>query len=233
MRATRRATDAAQAGAGGVRRGAGSRVEGRHLPRSVRLLTLAGCCASALLIAAVPAAAHGPCGCTTPTAAMPGERLVSGYPTIRVVWNPVAADLLIGPDDLARDHVAGQPRVVLQERPRPGPASFRVPVTAPGRYLVLLYDGTEGGVHYSWDYITVRSRWARLLRRRGLIGVRVASTALSWWAWPPRLLRCWVGACSSWRAASTARRAPVAPVELRMMGVSEPGSPGQEWAAGR
>jgi hypothetical protein len=35
-------------------------------------------------------------------------------------------------------------------------ASFQVPATAPGRYLVLMYDGTEGGVHYSWDYITVR-----------------------------------------------------------------------------
>ena len=104
-----------------------------------------------------PHSRHGPCGCITPTAATPGEQLVSTYPTIKIVWNPVPADFLIGPDDLTRAHVSGQPRLVLQEQPRPSPATFRVPATAPGRYLVLLYDGTEGGGHYSWDYITVRS----------------------------------------------------------------------------
>jgi hypothetical protein len=106
---------------------------------------------------AVPAVAHGPCGCIKPAAATPGEQLASTYPTIRIIWNPVPADLLIGPDYLGRDHVDGQPRVVLQEQPRPALASFQVPATAPGRYLVLLYDGTEGGAHYSWDYITVRA----------------------------------------------------------------------------
>jgi hypothetical protein len=105
---------------------------------------------------AVPAVAHGPCGCIRPATATPGERLASTYPTIKIVWNPVPADLLIGPDYLGRDHVDGQPRVVLQEQPQPASASFQVPATAPGLYLVLLYDGTEGGAHYSWDYITVR-----------------------------------------------------------------------------
>lgn len=63
----------------------------------------------------------------------------------------------LDPDYLARDHVTGQPRVVLQDQPQPAAATFRVPLTAPGRYLVLVYDGTEDGMHYSWDYIRVRS----------------------------------------------------------------------------
>jgi hypothetical protein len=182
MRTTRRANELAQTG-GQVPHNAGARVARRHLPRSAHLLILTASCASALLIAAVPAAAHGPCGCTTPTAAAPGEQLVSNYPTIKVVWNPVATDLPIGPDYLARDHVPGQPRVVLQERPQAGSATFRVPVTAPGRYLVLLYDGTEGGMHHSWDYITVRSS-ARTSRRAGgfdgpvVVGLAVALAAL-------------------------------------------------------
>ena len=121
------------------------------------MLVLITVCVSALVVGAIPADAHGPCGCIKPTAATPGERLVSSTPTIKIVWNPVRDDLFIGPDFLVRAHVAGQPRVVLQEQSQPGLATFTVPATAPGRYLVLLYDGTEGGVHYSWDYITVRS----------------------------------------------------------------------------
>jgi hypothetical protein len=137
-------------------RDAGARAGRRHLGNRVRISVLASACASALLMTAVPAVAHGPCGCIRPATATPGEQLASTYPTIRIVWNPVPADLLIGPDYLGRDHVDGQPRVVLQEQPQPASASFQVPATAPGRYLVLLYDGTEGGAHYSWDYITVR-----------------------------------------------------------------------------
>jgi hypothetical protein len=71
-----------------------------------------------------PHSRHGPCGCITPTAATPGEQLVSTYPTIKIVWNPVPADFLIGPDDLTRAHVSGQPRLVLQEQPRPSTATF-------------------------------------------------------------------------------------------------------------
>jgi hypothetical protein len=127
-----------------------------HLRSRVRVFVLATACASTLLMTAVPAVAHGPCGCIRPVTATPGERLVSTYPTIKIVWNPIPEDLLIGPDYLGRDHVDGQPRVVLQKQPQPASASFQVPATAPGRYLVLLYDGTEGGTHYSWDYITVR-----------------------------------------------------------------------------
>jgi hypothetical protein len=128
-----------------------------HLRSGIRLLVLAAASTSVLLRLVVPAAAHGPCGCVSPAVTRPGEQLVSSVPTIKIVWNPIRDDLLIGPYYLARDHVTGQPRVVLQDQPQPASATFRVPLTAPGRYLVLLYDGTEGGVHYSWDYIRVRS----------------------------------------------------------------------------
>jgi hypothetical protein len=157
MRTSRHANDRGQAGDGRGTQDAGAWSDCRLLHGSIRLVVVAVGWVSALVMAAGPTAAHGPCGCITPTAATPGEQLVSTYPTIKIVWNPVPADFLIGPDDLTRAHVSGQPRLVLQEQPRPSPATFRVPTTAPGRYLVLLYDGTEGGGHYSWDYITVRS----------------------------------------------------------------------------
>jgi hypothetical protein len=34
-------------------------------------------------------------------------------------------------------------------------ATFAIPDVAPGQYLVALYDGGEGGAHYSWDTLTV------------------------------------------------------------------------------
>jgi hypothetical protein len=157
MRTAHRANNQEQAGGGRTPQAAGVWAGRRHLRSSIRLLLLAAAYASALLSFAVPAAAHGPCGCVKPAVATPGQQLVSSIPTIRIVWNPVRDDLLIGPDYLARNHVTGQPRVVLQDQLQPASATFRVPATAPGRYLVLLFDGTEDGMHYSWDYITVRS----------------------------------------------------------------------------
>jgi hypothetical protein len=157
MRTTHRVNDRELPGGSRAPQHAGACAWRLDLHSSLRSLLLAAACASAVLVGAVPAAAHGPCGCIKPTAATPGKRLVSTTPTIKIVWNPVRDDLLIGPDFLGRAHVAGQPRVVLQEQPQRGLATFAVPATAPGRYLVLLYDGTEGGMHYSWDYITVRS----------------------------------------------------------------------------
>ena len=34
-------------------------------------------------------------------------------------------------------------------------SSFVIPRVAPGRYLVALYDGSEGGAHYSWETFSV------------------------------------------------------------------------------
>ena len=157
MRTAQRTNNQEQAGGGRTPQDGGARAGRRHLRSSIRLHLLAAAYASALLSFAVPAAAHGPCGCVKPAVATPGQQLVSSIRTIKIVWNPVRDDLLIGPDYLARNHVNGQQRVVLQDQPQPASATFRVPATAPGRYLVLLFDGTEDGMHYSWDYITVRS----------------------------------------------------------------------------
>ena len=32
---------------------------------------------------------------------------------------------------------------------------FRVPRVAPGRYAVIIYDGAEGGTHYTWSFFRV------------------------------------------------------------------------------
>jgi hypothetical protein len=34
-------------------------------------------------------------------------------------------------------------------------ASYRVPAVPPGVYLVLIFDGSEGGSHSTWDYFHV------------------------------------------------------------------------------
>lgn len=48
-----------------------------------------------------------------------------------------------------------EPVVVLaEERPR-APLSFTVPDATPGRYLVVIYNGSESGFHYTWDFYTV------------------------------------------------------------------------------
>lgn len=125
-------------------------------PTGSRLVVLTAACAAVLVVAAVPAAAHGPCKCTTPAAGVPGQRVVTSYPTVRVVWNPLAGGGLVEHVELAGEHVAGQPRMVLLERARPGPAELRIPATAPRRYMVLLYGGEEARLHSSWDYVTVR-----------------------------------------------------------------------------
>jgi len=113
------------------------------------------------------AAAHGPCPtCIEPNAAAVGERVDVDYQTYLAVWNPRRAVLTRGPKPycygcqlhLWRFHVNGAPSpVVFLHRPRVGTFSFEVPQVRPGRYLVALFDGSEGGTHYTWDFVTVRA----------------------------------------------------------------------------
>jgi hypothetical protein len=42
--------------------------------------------------------------------------------------------------------------------------SFRVPKARPGRYLVIVFDGSEAGQHYTWDFVRVPPAAARLRR---------------------------------------------------------------------
>jgi hypothetical protein len=112
-----------------------------------------------------PARAHGPCPeCLVPEVASPGDRIDADYPTYRVIWNPTRVMLTPGPKPfcygcqlrLWRHHVPNAPSsVVYTRRPRVSQYSFKVPQVAPGKYLVALFDGSEGGTHYTWDFVTV------------------------------------------------------------------------------
>lgn len=114
-----------------------------------------------------PALGHGPCGCLTPASGPPGTTVSGGAGAYKVVFNPDRTDLLIGPKSLWRQHRPGHtPSVVYRKTysysdlPLTGPVDFRVPSVRPGRYLVSIYDGSEGGAHYTWEYFRVTERQA-------------------------------------------------------------------------
>ena len=74
--------------------------------------------AGALLLAPGPAAAaDGPCGCTTPAVAEPGQRLRTQEAS-KVVWNPAPRDFRgqSTPRDLASGYRADAPSEVVFER---------------------------------------------------------------------------------------------------------------------
>lgn len=109
------------------------------------------------------AAAHGPCGCTFPVVARPGQTVVTG-PAYRIVLNPPAGLFrgAAGPPELASGYRADAPtsEVLRRERPpwarRAPRGRFRVPSdTPPGIYLALIFDGEEGGTHATFDYLHV------------------------------------------------------------------------------
>ena len=134
----------------------------------MRAPRLAFAVAVLLLALAARADAHGPCPtCLSPHRVAPGGQLQIDYPTFRAVLNPTREQLSLGPKPycygcqlkLWRDRVPGQPAIVLGTwRPRRDRATVRVPTTMqPGRYLVALFDGSEGGTHYTWTYIDVQT----------------------------------------------------------------------------
>jgi hypothetical protein len=108
------------------------------------------------------ASAHGPCDCLSPASGPAGMAVSAAYPAYKVVFNPDRTDLGIGPKSLWRDHRAAlAPSVVFRKTyrysdlPLKGPVQFKVPGAPPGRYLVSIYDGGEGGAHYTWEYFQV------------------------------------------------------------------------------
>lgn len=122
------------------------------------------------LTAPAAAGAHGPCGCLDPVLVQAGGvvRLTdsagrqaggAGYPAYRVILNPRPADLGIAPRYLASAYRADAPTTTVLSRPRKAPTRrgrFRVPKgTPPGMYMVLVFDGDEGGAHNTWDYLHV------------------------------------------------------------------------------
>lgn len=77
----------------------------------------------------------------------------------RAVLNPRPAQFGIAPAYLASAYRPTAPTSELLRRPRNNPArepQLRVPdTTPPGVYLMLLWDGEEGGAHNTWDYIHI------------------------------------------------------------------------------
>jgi len=73
-----------------------------------------------------------------------------------VLWNPARTDLPLGPPALWARH---RPGVTVElfagDRPASG-VRFRIPDTRAGTYLVATFDGSEGGFHYTWDFVRVR-----------------------------------------------------------------------------
>jgi hypothetical protein len=126
----------------------------------------------ALIAAAAPtsAVAHGPCGCLEPRMVPRGEpvRITggpgrgqaggAGYPAYRVIFNPRPADLIVAPEYLASAYRADVATTTVLSRPRREPTrkgTFHVPRVPPGLYMVLIFDGGEGGAHSTWDYLHV------------------------------------------------------------------------------
>lgn len=103
--------------------------------------------------------AHGPCNCVFPELGGRGAKVRISSPVYKVILNPRKSDFLIGPGGLESAYRADAPRAILFSRPkmRPGRrASVVIPrAFSPGLYMLLIYDGSEGGVHYTWDYFQV------------------------------------------------------------------------------
>lgn len=116
-----------------------------------------------------PADAHGPCGCLGEALTAPGREVrigtergqpgIRGVPAYRVVFNPRPSDFGIAPRYLASAYRADAPTTTVLSRSRHKPirnARFRVPQdTPPGLYMVIIWDGGEGGGHNTWDYLHV------------------------------------------------------------------------------
>lgn len=156
-----------------ARHGGGAQAAGTI--SSVRGLAFSGTAAAlaVLLLAsfAPVARAHGPCGCVDPRIVQAGAEVriaaptssrsagTTGYPAYRVLFNPRPGDLGIAPRHLASAHRRDVPTTTVLDRPRRAPTRngrFSVPqTTPPGVYLVLIFDGGEGGAHNTWDYVHV------------------------------------------------------------------------------
>jgi hypothetical protein len=108
------------------------------------------------------AVGHGPCECLHPVEVEAGGHVRVGYPAYRVIFNPRPVDLGIAPRYLASAYRADVPttRVLSRSHHRPTRrGQFRVPTaTPPGLFMVLVFDGEEGGDHNTWEYLHVIDR---------------------------------------------------------------------------
>jgi hypothetical protein len=124
--------------------------------------TLGVCCVTALLGLGWPTAAvgHGPCNCSFPQVGEAGAKVTARTQAYRVVFNPRPSDYGRAMTDTgyASSYQPGAATTTVLSRPVSDPvrrATYRVPAVPPGVYLVLIFDGSEGGSHSTWDYFHV------------------------------------------------------------------------------
>jgi hypothetical protein len=116
----------------------------------------------------LPAKAHGPCRCLSLDEAPPGTviKIPASYGAVEVLWNPNPQELsnpaLVG-SRWARFFHPDRRTTSVARQPEPGAIRFSVPRVPDGKYLVVIFDLSEGGPrnHYTWNTFTVR-RGARL-----------------------------------------------------------------------
>ena len=113
---------------------------------------------SLLFLTAAPAHAHGPCDCLTPRVGPVGAAISipRSYAVMKIVWNPHPRSFPAGSlmeRHARRAYYAGERTLTLYRarKPRRG-ATFEVPFATPGRHMVQIFDGTEGGTHYTWGF---------------------------------------------------------------------------------
>lgn len=109
--------------------------------------------------------AHGPCPtCIEPGQVASGDELTVRYRTYKAVFNPIRRQLTKGPKPncygcllgLWRYRVEGVKAITLGSwRPPRSKLRLKVPGAPPGRYLIALFDGSEGGTHYTWDFVEI------------------------------------------------------------------------------
>lgn len=181
--------------------------------RSARSLPLAAIVA-AFALQASDALAHGPCGCLFPTLGKTGTRIaITHTPAYRVLFNPKPGQLTIS-KDLASAYRPQSPTVTLLSRPRNKPiprTSFRVPKVPPGVYLILIFDGSEGGAHNTWDYLHVPgpapAATQRPPARRPSSSPRASSDGTAWLAWLAAGIALGVGGALVYNRGASKRRA--------------------------
>lgn len=127
----------------------------RHGNRSLVVLLFG--LANALVPPSI-AQAHGPCrvsvtevGCLKPPSGGPGTRVtIVGTTVYKVVWNENI------PYDAELHYRRGAKTIELLSLPHvTRNVEFVVPRAPPGVYPVAVYDGAEGGEHYTWNSFKV------------------------------------------------------------------------------
>ena len=113
----------------------------------------------------------------------------SRTPAYRIVVNPRPGDYVseMRSSGYASAYQPAAPTRTVLSRPVDDPvrrASWRVPEVPPGVYLVLIYDGSEGGSHSTWDYFHVLG--PAPARERAPRPVAAASPDPD--GWPPALV---------------------------------------------